>query len=236
MQRYFCEQLNGKTFTLSKDDSYHIMKVMRMNIGDNIEIVNDKKTYISKIISMNPVCCEIVNKLDEDNELSKKVIICQSLVNEQKMDYILQKGTELGAYSFIPYLATNSVIKDNGKSNKKILRWQKIVKEASEQSKRNIIPKVMEFYSIKDLINMNCDLKIVCSVNEKVNNVKNIIRKYPKCDTIMVVIGPEGGFTKLEEETFINNGFILVSLGNRVLRTETASTVVLSMFNYEWMV
>ncbi len=94
----------------------------------------------------------------------------------------------------------------------------------------------MEFYSIKDLINMNCDLKIVCSVNEKVNNVKNIIRKYPKCDTIMVVIGPEGGFTKLEEETFINNGFILVSLGNRVLRTETASTVVLSMFNYEWMV
>ena len=236
MQRYFCEQLNNKTFTLSNDDSYHITKVMRMNVGDNIEVVYNNKTYITKIISFNPVCSEIIEELDENNELDKKIIICQSLVNEQKMDYILQKGTELGAFSFIPYLATNSIIKDNGKGDKKINRWQRIVKEASEQSKRNIIPKVLSFHNIDDLIKLDCDLKIVCSVNEKVNNVKNIIRKYPKCDTIMVVIGPEGGFTKQEEETFINNGFIMVSLGKRVLRTETASLMVLSMFNYEWMV
>jgi len=236
MQRYFCEQLNNKVFTLSNDDSYHINKVMRMNIGEEIEVVYNKKTYITKIINNNPVCSEIVDELDENNELDKKIIICQSLVNEQKMDFILQKGTELGAYSFIPYLATNSVIKDNGKSDKKINRWQKIVKEASEQSKRNIIPTVLPFHNINDLINFKCDLKIVCSVNEKVNNVKNIIRKYSKYDTIMVVIGPEGGFTKLEEELFSNNGFIMVSLGKRVLRTETASLTVLSMFNYEWMV
>ena len=225
MQRYFCEQLNNKVFTLSNDDSYHITKVMRMNIGDEIEVVCKKKTYITKINSFNPVNCEIIKELDENNEMDKKVIICQSLVNEQKMDFILQKGTELGAYSFIPYLATNSVIKDNGKSEKKIDRWQKIVKEASEQSKRNMIPSVLPFHNI-----------IVCSVNEKVNNVKNIIRKHSIYDTIMVVIGPEGGFTKLEEETFINNGFIMVSLGDRVLRTETASLALLSMLNYEWMV
>jgi len=236
MQRYFCRELNNNNFTLSNDDSYHIMKVMRMNLGDLIEIVYNKETYLSKIISFNPVVCEIEEKLDENNELDKKIYICQSLVNEQKMDYILQKGTELGAFSFIPFLATNSVIKDNGKSDKKINRWQKIVKEASEQSKRNVIPEVLEFHNINDLINFECDLKIVCSVNEKVNNMKNIIQKYPKCDTIMVVIGPEGGFTEKEEEIFKNNGFILVSLGNRVLRTETASLMVLSMFNYEWMV
>ena len=236
MQRYFCNELKSNKFTLSNDDSYHITKVMRMNLGDLVEVVCNNETYISKIISFNPVVCEIDKKADENNELDKKIYICQSLVNEQKMDYILQKGTELGAFSFIPYLATNSIIKDNGKSDKKINRWQKIVKEASEQSKRNIIPEVLDFHRINDLINIKCDLKIVCSVNEKVNNVKNIIQKYSNCDTIMVVIGPEGGFTDKEEEIFKNNGFILVSLGNRVLRTETASLMVLSMFNYEWMV
>lgn len=234
MQRYFCNKLDDNKFTLSSDDSFHIEKVMRMKLGEKIEVVYNNETYISIIDSFNPVTCTINNKLDENNEMNKKIIIVQSLVNEQKMDMILQKCTELGMYKFIPYKAVNSIIKDNGKLDKKIDRWQRIVKEASEQSKRNIIPEVLNPMDINELIEYKADLKLICSTISD-NNLKNVIREYKNYDTIMLVIGPEGGFDPVEEEKFINNNFIPVSLGKRVLRTETASLCILSMFNYEWM-
>ena len=233
MQRYFCEQINNDTFSLSKDDSYHIEKVMRMKKEEKIEVVYNKETYICKINGFNPVNCEIIEKLNENNEMNKKIIICQSLVNEQKMDYILQKSTELGMYKFIPYKAVNSIIKVNDKTDKKVDRWQKIVKEASEQSKRNIIPEVLNVMDIKELINYKADLKLICSTISD-NKLKNVIKEYKNYDTIMLVIGPEGGFDPKEEDMFINNGFIPISLGSRVLRTETASLCALSMINYEW--
>ena len=233
MQRYFSNQINDNIFTLSKDDSFHIEKVMRMKLGDIIEIVYDKETYLCSIESFNPVTCIIKEKTNENNEMTKKIIICQSLVNEQKMDFILQKSTELGMYKFIPFKAVNSIIKVNDKMDKKIDRWQRIVKEASEQSKRNIIPEVLSPMSINELINYKADLKLICSTISD-NNLKNIIRDCNNYDTIMLVIGPEGGFDPKEEEMFINNGFIPISLGKRVLRTETASLCILSMFNYEW--
>ena len=172
----------------------------------------------------------------ENNEVNKKIIIVQSLVNESKMDIILQKNTELGAYSFYGYKAINSVVKENEKSDKKIVRWQRIVKEASEQSKRNIIPKIEKIVDLQELCNMQADLKILLTVNEKSNYVKRVLQDNKDCDTIIVVIGPEGGFTKTEEEELIKNGFISTSLGSRVLRTETASIAFMSMINYEWMV
>ena len=233
MQRYFCNKLENNKFTLSLDDSFHIEKVMRMKMGDLVEIVYDKETYISIIDSFNPVVCSIKEKLNENNEMNKKIIIVQSLVNEQKMDFILQKCTELGMYSFIPYKAINSIIKDNGKMDKKIDRWQRIVKEASEQSKRNIIPEVKNVMDINELIEYKADLKLICSTISD-NNLKNVIREHDNYDTIMLVIGPEGGFDIKEEEKFINNGFIPVSLGKRILRTETASLCILSQLNYEW--
>jgi 16S rRNA (uracil1498-N3)-methyltransferase len=233
MQRYFCNKLDNNKFTLSDDDSFHIEKVMRMKIGDLVEIVYDHETYISVIESFHPVTCSINKKTDENNEMNKKIIICQSLVNEQKMDFILQKCTELGMYSFIPYKAVNSIIKVNDKMDKKIDRWQRIVKEASEQSKRNIIPEVKNVMNINELINYKADLKLICStIND--NKLKNVIREHHNYDTIMLVIGPEGGFDPHEEELFINNGFIPVSLGKRILRTETASLCALSQLNYEW--
>ena len=236
MQRYFSNKMEDGCCLLSNDDSYHIKKVMRMGLNDQIEVVYNQKTYICEIISFDPVQAKVINETSENNEMNKKIIIVQSLVNENKMDIILQKNTELGAYSFFGYKASNSVVKENDKIDKKINRWQRIVKEASEQSKRNIIPKVEKIVSLKELCNMPFDLKILLSVNEKSNSVKRVLQDNKDCDTIMIVIGPEGGFTKLEEEELIKNGFISASLGSRVLRTETASIAFMSMINYEWMV
>ncbi len=235
MQRYFSKLKEDNKFKLSSDDTYHLTKVMRMGYGDLIEIVYEEKLYICKIIELNPVIAEIIEDMDTYNELEVKVTICQSLVKENKMDLILEKCVELGAYSFIPLETRNSIIRLTEKDKiKKIDRWQKIVEGASCQSKRNIVPKVLDIMEIKDIIKLDYDLKILLSVNEVSNSLKNVLQFNKKCDTIIIVIGSEGGFAPYEEEELVKNGFIRTSLGKRVLRTETAPIAVLSMLNYEY--
>ena len=236
MQRYFSTIKEGNEYLLSSDDAYHIKKVMRMKIGDKIEIVDNKKVYLCEIITLDPVKVKVINEIEEIHDNKHQIIIVQSLVNENKMDLILQKGTELGMTSFYGYKAINSVVKENDKSDKKILRWQKIVKEASEQSKRNDIPNIEGIVDIKGLCKLKASIKIILSVKEKSNTLKKVLQNNNSCDTMIIVIGPEGGFEDKEENQLIANGFIPTTLGNRVLRTETASIACLSMINYEWMV
>ncbi len=235
MQRYFTKERENDLFKLSLDDTYHITKVMRMGIGDIIEVVYQERLYKARIETLSPVTALIIEELDTYNEMDIKVTIAQSLVKENKMDLILQKGVELGAYSFIPLKTYNSIIKiDNKDSLKKVTRWQKIVKEASEQSKRNIIPKVLPVMDLRELGALEFDLKILCTVNELTKSLKKVLQNKKKYDTIIIVVGPEGGFKREEETYLLSKGFISTSLGKRVLRTETASIVALSMINYEY--
>jgi len=235
MQRYFVLEKLDNRFKLNNDDSYHINNVMRNKVGELIEVVFDEKLYITKIVELKPnVILEIIELVDSYNEIEKKVTICQSLVKEAKMDLILQKSTELGCFSFIPLRVKNSIIKGNEKDFlKKIERWQKIVLGASKQSKRNVVPKVDKVIDVNELIKLDYDLKILLTVNETSRSFKNILQNNLNCDTIIIVIGPEGGFTKEEEKLLRDNGYLSASLGNLVLRTETASLCCLSMINYE---
>ena len=232
MQRYF-KDTNLDLFELSVDDSYHITKVMRNKIGDKIEVVIDKKLYICEIVELKDLVK--VQRIEEvicDSELPCFVAIAQSLVKEQKMDLILQKSCELGVSEIIPVNATRSIVKLDKKETKKIDRWNKILKEASEQSKRVVIPKVNEIMDIKDLTNLDYDIKILCTVNELSMSLKKVLDKDLTNLKILFVIGPEGGFTDNEEKILIDNGFISTSFGKRVLRTETASLYALSIINY----
>ena len=232
MQRYFSDK-NLDIFELSSDDSYHIIKVMRNNIGDKVEVVIDKCLYICEIIKISDLVT--VRKMEEvecDSELPCYVTIAQSLVKEQKMDLILQKSCELGVSEIIPVNTTRSIVKLDKKETKKVERWNKILKEASEQSKRVVIPKVNGIMDIKDLCNLEYDIKILCTVNELSMSLKEVLEKDLNNLRILLVIGPEGGFTDSEEKILIDNGFISTSFGRRVLRTETASLYALSIINY----
>ena len=232
MQRYF-KDTNLDIFELSNDDSYHIIKVMRNKIGDKVEVVIDKKLYICEIIQMKDlVTVKKIEEVECDSELPCYITIAQSLVKEQKMDLILQKSCELGVSEIIPINATRSIVKLDKKETKKLERWNKILKEASEQSKRVVIPKINEIMDIKDLVEFNYDIKILCTVNELSTSLKNVLSKDLKNLKIIFVIGPEGGFTDNEEKILIENGFISTSFGRRVLRTETASLYALSIINY----
>jgi len=234
MQRYFSNECFNDVFTLSKDDSYHITKVMRLNFGDKIEIVLNEKTYISEIIEVMPlVRAKRQEEKLEDVELSYKVTLVQSLVKEQKMDYILQKLTELGVDKIIPYQASRSVVKTNDKVFKKIDRWQSILKEASEQSKRVRIPEITNVLTLDELVNLDgYDYKFIATVNEKQENLKKVLSKVEKGATMIIVVGPEGGFTQYEEDKLIESGYIPISLGKSVLRTETAGVFFMSIVRF----
>ena len=207
MQRYF-KDTDLDTFELSSEDSYHIIKVMRNKIGDNIEVVINKKLYICKIIAIKDLVT--VNKIEEhecDSELPYYVTIAQSLVKEQKMDLILQKSCELGVSEIIPITTTRSIVKLDKGENKKAIRWNKILKEASEQSKRVVIPKLSEIMDIKELSSLDYDLKILCTVNELSMSLKEALPKDLNGLKILFVIGPEGGFTDSEEKILIDKKY-----------------------------
>lgn len=235
MQRYFVNEIIDNKFYLSLEDRHHIVNVMRMKVGEEIEIVCQRKLFIAKIITLGKeVVTEIISEEVIKENKKPTVIIAQAILKEQKMDYILQKTTEIGIDTIIPITTERTLIKPDKKEDTKIARWQRIVKEASEQSKRLTIPTIDKIANLDYLISLKFDKKYICSVNEKNKTIKSILQKVDINDTILFVIGPEGGFSEKEEEKLLKNGFLAISLGNNVLRSETASSFILSVIEYEF--
>lgn len=231
MQRYFAID---KKLTLNDSDLHHIKNVMRMKTGDKIEVVFEDVIY-DCILDMNNLSFKVENKRKEEIE-KPEIIIAFSLLKEQKLDYLLQKATEVGASGFIPFMSKRSIIKfDFKKEDSKIDRWNKILKEASEQCFRVDVPNISNVLTLNELSKCKADLKILLTLNEKTKNIKKVIEQNKKCDKIIIVVGPEGGFEKSEENLLMDNGFISTSLGKNVLRAETAPVAVVSMIKYEFM-
>lgn len=231
MQRYFAKNIEDNKITLSNSDMHHIRNVMRMKENDKVEVVYDKKTYLCNLD--NNLELHIDTVINEDKELPKEIIAIIGLVKEQKMDLVLQKLTELGVSKIIPVNMEKSIVKlDTKKEDKKLIRWNTICKEASEQSKRNTIPIVTNVINFKDIINIEADLKLCCSVSEKDNIISNYLSNN-NYNSVSFVIGPEGGLASKEENYLKENNYNLVSLGSLVFRMETACIYMASILNYE---
>lgn len=236
MQRYFVNEKKDGYIFMNNDDMHHVKNVMRMNAGDLIECVYNEKVYICKVISPDINKFEIVEELVENNELDIYVTVAVSLVKEKKMDLILQKLTELGVSRIIPVEMERSVVRyDSKRFKKKKERWERICKEASEQSKRNRVPVVDNVMKVSDLDFPDYDIKAVCSVSNKDNLINRYLQKRGKCAKMIFVIGSEGGITDREEKMLNDMGYDSISLGKRVLRVETAAMYVLSVVGYSFM-
>lgn len=236
MQRYFSNKKNNDYLYLNEDDIYHIKKVMRYNNGDNVEIVYDNILYIAGITDINTdIKFKIINKIDNTYINKPLVTLIIPYLKETKMDLIFQKATEMGVSNFLIVPMERSIIKIDAKRIEgKISRWLKIVKEASEQSKRVTIPNIKTISSFEELKNISGH-NFTCSTQEKVNNIKKVLKNVKICDKINLVIGPEGGLS-LKEEQYLNSiGFISISLGNLIMRVESVPLFLMSIINYEFM-
>lgn len=236
MQRYFAKEKNGDYFILGSDDLYHIRTVMRMKDNDKIYVVYEKTTYICCLENVKKdILIKIEETLKNDNKNNIQVTLFLPLLKEQKMDLVIQKATELGISKIIPMKTSRSIIRlDEGKESKKLDRWRRISKEASEQAHRETIPEIEEVIDINN-IQLLPGLNIICSTIEKEKNIKYILQNNREYDRINIVIGPEGGLSEKEENRLKEIGYIPVTLGSNIMRVETVPIFVLSIVNYEFM-
>jgi|SRR5699024_595951 len=246
LQKYF---INSEYWAENKvliegQDAHHILRVMRYTVGDRI-VCNqpDGKAAVCVIkkVDKNTVEVEIEQDLEGSTELPVHVTIAQGLPKGDKIDLILQKGTELGARAFIPFQAERSIaVWDQKKIEKKMKRFSKIIKEASEQSQRNVLPEMTAPMDIQELIeeSKNYPVKIFAYEEEaKVNehgSFGTILNQVNKGDQVLIAIGPEGGFSKAEASLLQEKNFKPVRLGPRILRTETASLYALASISYHF--
>lgn len=245
MPRFFVktEQIKEKNITIIGEDVKHIKNVLRKQVGDNIEICNQEtgNTYKCEIAEIKEQ--EIVNIIIEKKasiEDKIKVDIYQGLPKADKMELIIQKAIELGANAIIPVEMKRCVVKlDSKTESKKIERWQKIAESAAKQSGRNTVPEIRRMVKVEDITKLKGDYDsiIVCYENEKENYIKKELLKLRELDNteirIAIVIGPEGGLEEKDVEYLKQNGAVIVTLGNRILRTETVALNLLSIIMYE---
>lgn len=233
MQRYFVKKKIDNGFVFEDSDIKHIKRVMRMNIGDEIEVVYDNKVFICEIISLDPLNVRILKEVLEGEDDLFDLTVAIGLVKEQKMDLILQKLSELGVKKIIPVNMERSIVRlDEERFKKKKARWEMICKEASEQSKRSDIPVISDIMNVKDLGSLCYDVKLVASTKERDKSLNYYLQSIDHCAKIIMVVGPEGGLSDKEEEVLCQGGFKRVSFGKLIFRVETAAIYGASIFNF----
>ncbi|WP_313234761.1 16S rRNA (uracil(1498)-N(3))-methyltransferase [Sporosarcina ureae] len=245
MQRYFLNQPfnEQRQVAIGGDDYKHIVKVMRMTPGQEILTVYEGVASVAVIdsISEDIVTVSQQRQLDKNNELPISVTIACGLPKGDKLDLITQKGTELGMSRLIPFAASRSIVKwDAKKGDKRIERLQKIAKEAAEQSHRNQVPEILSVQSVKQLITYTDSFNVKLFADEEdaksemPHKIADRLKNVYHGQSIVVVFGPEGGLAREEAALLEDAGFLPVSLGPRILRTETAPLYVLSAMSYEF--
>ena len=244
MYKFFVndEQIVENKINIIGEDVNHIKNVLRLEVEEKICVCN-KETSISflcKIIDLknDSVVCEILEEIDETTETSCYVHIFQGLPKSDKLEFIIEKCTEIGVKEITPVVMKRTIVKlDEKDKTKKVVRWQKIAEVAAKQSKRDSILKVNNIINFKNIFEKvkDYDILLVAYEEEKDNTLKKILKDYKDKSNlkIAVVIGPEGGIDETEISLAKENKFIPITLGKRILRTETAPLVVTSNIIYE---
>lgn len=233
------QQVQPPEIMIEGGDVNHIKNVLRMKIGESIEISDGSaKIYVGEISSFEEgiVKVQIKQELEKNTELPSKIYLFQGLPKSDKMELIVQKAVELGVYEIIPMVTKRAVVKlDDKKAKKKVERWNQIAISGAKQSGRTIIPKVTEVMNFQQALLKADELKmkfIPYELAEGMEETRKCISSIMPGDSVAVFIGPEGGFEKEEVEQAIKMGCNDITLGKRILRTETAGLACLSILMY----
>ena len=243
MPKFFTarENIKDTTLIIDSEDANHLKKVLRINVGDKITVCDgagiDYTVRVSEI-GKNEIECDIIDRQKSDTEPNINITLYQGLPKAAKMDYIIQKNTELGISKIVPAKLARCVVKLENKAaeDKKCERWQKIAIASAKQSGRGIVPVIDNPMTVDEIIEdvKDYDLVFVPYECEDQSRLKTIVESVPDAKDIAFIIGPEGGFDISEIEKFKEAGIKTVTLGKRILRTETAAESVVSMLMYAY--
>ena len=243
MYQFFVEshQIQGNQIIIEGNDVNHIKNVLRMKPGEEIAVSNgvDGKEYRCGITALEEdrILCELRFIKEDGVELSSQVYLFQGLPKADKMEMIIQKCVELGVHAVVPVAAKRCVVKlDDKKAKSKISRWQGIAEAAAKQSKRRIVPEVMDVMSFKQALQFVKDFEVKVipyELAEDMSKTREIIGSLQPGQKIAVFIGPEGGFEESEITEALESRVVPITLGKRILRTETAGLTVMSWIMYQ---
>lgn len=232
-------QVREDRIYIEGQDVNHIKNVLRMKVGEQLKISDgNNRRYLCEIEEMTAqeVCVRVVEEQQADTELPSKIYLFQGLPKGDKMELIVQKAVELGVYEVIPVATKRAVVKlDEKKAAKKVERWNTIAESGAKQSGRNVIPKVAKVMSYKEALAYAKELDVILipyELAEGMSETKQVISDIKKGESVGIFIGPEGGFETAEVEQAIESGAKAITLGRRILRTETAGLTTLAILMY----
>ena len=243
MQRFFVEphqiDRDRHEIRITGNDVNHIVNVLRMKKDEELWISDKEKEYhcVIENAGEDEVLLHILYVQEPDYELQNRIYLFQGLPKADKMELIIQKAVELGAYSVVPVSTRRCVVKlDNKKAEKKVSRWQQIAESAAKQSKRMLIPNVHQVLSFKEALKYaeSMDIRLIpYELAKGMQETKEILAAIEQGQSIGIFIGPEGGFEEKEVEAAISEGAKPITLGKRILRTETAGLAILSVLMFQ---
>ena len=243
MRRFFVEHLKpGDEFcSIKGPEARHISKVLRMRQGDRLVLMDSKGArFLALIESVNfrEVLVRIETSLPKPVPSPVKIVLCQALLKSRAMDYVIQKASELGVDSILPFTSQRSVIRiEKDRLDNRMRHWREIAQASAKQSDRDRpadIDPVVTFSEVMEKWKKTDALKIILWENESTRDLKTLLRAASPVIQFAGMVGPEGGFGREEVEAAGDAGFISVSMGNRVLRAETAAMTLVGIVQYEW--
>lgn len=236
MYNFFsCENKTDNGYYISGSDHNHISNVLRMKIGDTFLMSDNGKSNLCKIVSITDdmTYAEIIEENFQKTELPVKIYLFQGLPKSDKLEMIIQKTVELGVYSIFPVEMSRCIVKIEEKKKKnRTDRWQSISESAAKQSKRNIIPEIKEIMSFRQALSIAEKLDVILLPYEAKNGMTDTLdalKSIKPGSSVGIFIGPEGGFDDKEVSAAMAVGAKIISLGKRILRTETAAITAVAM-------
>ena len=236
MRRFFCENITQGTATITGDDAHHISRVLRMKAGDALSLCDgagNEYDAVITAISQDAVSCTVGERHASEAESPVRVTLFQCLPKTGKMELIVQKCTELGVFVIVPVVSARCVVVPNKDYDKKRERYNRVALEAAKQSRRGMIPTVLPLIELKKIDVKAFDLFLVAYEDENTVSLKQALRAAKSPQSIALLIGPEGGLEEAEVAQLVKAGAKSVSLGPRILRTETAGMAMLAQTLYE---
>lgn len=234
MQQFFAIKINDE-FRLKDEDLHHLVTVLRASKDKEIVCIYDDESYLCLFNGdKDKYKIDIIHKISRDSELDSKIILYQALIRNENFDLVLQKAVELGVSAIVPTVFSRNVVKiEASKEDSKIERYKKIVIGASQQSRRIVVPTVERQINVKDINLKDGEIGLVCyEKNEDTSSLISLESDIKNAKYIKVVIGPEGGISEDEYQTLLQKGFKSITLGKRILRSETAAFNILSVLGY----